>query len=120
VREGQKQEFPPAFSTVHPVFAGTGGFGLAWDVYREMSGSHGEFVIDGNMVSVEYADQLKTLHVPTLVMAGEDDPVTLGILKEIHTSIVGSQLVVLPRTKHFTFVDQTQLFNQAVEKFVHP
>jgi len=97
-----------------------GSFGLSWDVYREMSGSDGEFVIDGNMVSVEYADKLKSLHVPTLVIAGEDDPVTLGILKGIHASIWASQLVVLPRTKHFTFVDQTQLFNQAVEKFIHP
>jgi proline iminopeptidase len=97
-----------------------GSFGLSWDVYREMSGSNGEFVIDGNMVSVEYAEKLKILRIPTLVIAGEDDPVTLGILKEIHAAIPASQLVVLPKTKHFTFVDQTLLFNQAVEKFIHP
>jgi pimeloyl-ACP methyl ester carboxylesterase len=72
------------------------------------------------MVSVEYSEKLKTLRVPTLVIAGEDDPVTLRILKEIHATIPASELVVLPRTKHFTFVDQTQLFNQAVEKFIHP
>jgi proline iminopeptidase len=97
-------------------------FGLAWDVYRQMSGSHGEFIVDGNMTSVEYADKLKTLRVPTLVIAGEDDSVTLGMLKEMHANIQGSQLAILPRTKHFTFVDQTGLFNEAVVAFLqsHP
>ena len=32
--------------------------GMSWDLYREMWGSHGEFVIDGNLASVEYADRL--------------------------------------------------------------
>jgi pimeloyl-ACP methyl ester carboxylesterase len=82
-----------------------------------MSGSHGEFVIDGNMLSVEYADELKTLHVATL--AGEDDAVTSGMLKEMHTNIQGSQLAILPKTKHFTFVDQSGLFNETVDAFVH-
>ncbi|MGH7682698.1 MAG: alpha/beta fold hydrolase, partial [Candidatus Eiseniibacteriota bacterium] len=27
---------------------------MSWDLYREMWGSHGEFVIDGNLTSVEY------------------------------------------------------------------
>ena len=93
-------------------------FGLAWDVYRQMSGSHGEFIIDGNMTSVEYADKLKTLRVPTLVIAGEDDPVTLGMLKEMHANIQGSQLALLPKTKHFTFIDQTGLFNETVVAFL--
>jgi proline iminopeptidase len=95
------------------------GFGLVWDVYREMSGSHGEFVIDGNMTSVEYADKLKTLHVPTLIIAGEDDLVTLGVMKEMRANIQGSQLAILPKTKHFTFVDQTGMFNDAVDAFIH-
>ena len=42
----------------------------AWDLYREMWGSHGEFVIDGNLTSVEYLDKLPTIKVPTLILAG--------------------------------------------------
>ena len=34
---------------------------------------HGEFVIDGNLKSVEWVDRLHTIHVPTLVMAGDHD-----------------------------------------------
>ena len=41
--------------------------------HREMWGSHGEFIIDGNLKSVEYVDRLSTIHVPTLVMAGDHD-----------------------------------------------
>jgi pimeloyl-ACP methyl ester carboxylesterase len=76
-------------------------------------------VIDGNMASVDYADRLNALHIPTLVIAGEDDPVTLDIQKEISSRIAGSKLAILPNTKHFTFIDQTRLFNQAVDKFIH-
>ena len=36
---------------------------MSWDLYREMWGSHGEFVIDGNLKSVEYTDQLPTIKV---------------------------------------------------------
>jgi proline iminopeptidase len=31
---------------------------MSWDLYREMWGSHGEFVVDGNLKSVEYTDRL--------------------------------------------------------------
>ena len=43
---------------------------MSWDLYREMWGSHGEFVIDGNLKSVEYTDQLPTIKVPTLILVG--------------------------------------------------
>ena len=46
---------------------------MAWDLYREMWGSHGEFIIDGNLKSVEYAGRLKTIAVPTLITAGDHD-----------------------------------------------
>ena len=46
---------------------------MSWDLYREMWGSHGEFVIDGNLVSVEYADRLGTIKVPTLITVGDHD-----------------------------------------------
>src|SRR5215467_635199 len=45
----------------------------SWDLYREMWGSHGEYVIDGNLSSVEYTDRLSTIHVPTLITVGDHD-----------------------------------------------
>src|SRR5580698_5444947 len=50
----------------------------SWDLYREMWGSNGEFVIDGNLKSVEYLDKLSSIHVPTLMICGEHDEPTQG------------------------------------------
>ena len=46
---------------------------MAWDVYREMWGSHGEFIIDGNLKSVEYTGSLHSQKVPTLITVGDND-----------------------------------------------
>jgi proline iminopeptidase len=96
--------------------ADTGG--LSWDLYREMWGSHGEFVIDGNLASVEYADRLRSLHVPTLITVGDHDESDPSIARDMQKCIPGSQLVVLPDSGHMTFVDQPALFLKSVDEFV--
>lgn len=103
----------------NPGYNPLGILSLAWDVYREMSGSNGEFVIDGNLTSVEYPDKLRAVRVPTLIIAGEHDAVSLGMSKEMNANIAGSRLVLLPRSKHMTFVDQPDMFNCAVDSFIH-
>jgi len=92
---------------------------MSWDLYREMWGSHGEFVIDGNLASVEYADRLPTIRVPTLITVGDHDESDPSIAREMHARIPGSRLVVLPKSGHMTFVDQPTLFNAAVNGFLH-
>jgi proline iminopeptidase len=91
---------------------------MSWDLYREMWGSHGEYVIDGNLTSVEYADRLGTLHVPTLITVGDHDESDPSIARDMQRCIAGSQLVVLPESGHMTFVDQATLFLKAVEDFL--
>ena len=39
-------------------------YGTAWDVYREMWGSDGEFVVDGNLKEVEYVGRLTQIKLP--------------------------------------------------------
>ena len=90
----------------------------AWDLYREMWGSDGEFVIDGNLKSVEYTDRLATIHVPTLVIAGEHDECDPSLSRTMHAKIAGSRLVILPNSGHMTFVDQPGMFLGDVEQFL--
>jgi len=90
----------------------------AWDVYREMWGSDGEFIVDGNLREVEYVDRLSEIKVPTLVIVGEHDESDPKMSKEMHEKIAGSQLVILPNSGHMTFVDQTELFLKAVQDFL--
>jgi proline iminopeptidase len=93
---------------------------MSWDLYREMWGSDGEFVIDGNLKSVEYVDKLHTIHVPALIIVGDHDECAPSLSKEMHDKIAGSRLVILPKSGHMTFVDQPELFLGAVESFLHP
>jgi len=102
-----------------PNFDPVGNGIMSWDLYREMWGSHGEYVVDGNLVSVEYADRLPSIKVPTLVIAGDHDEVDPSISRDMNALIKGSKLVVLPEAGHMTFVDQPVLFRKAVDGFLH-
>jgi proline iminopeptidase len=91
----------------------------AWDVYREMWGSHGEYIVDGNLKSVDYVDRLSSIKVPTLIIVGdhdESDPVMSEQMKE---KISGSKLVILPGSGHMTFVDQPNMFIKSISEFVN-
>jgi proline iminopeptidase len=92
--------------------------GTAWDVYREMWGSHGEFIVDGNLKEVEYVDRLSEIKVPTLIIVGDHDQSDPKMSKEMHEKISGSQLVILPNSGHMTFVDQPELFLKSVRDFI--
>ncbi len=99
-----------------PVANGT----MSWDLYREMWGSHGEFVIDGNLKSAEYADRLSKITVPTLITVGDHDECAPSLSEEMHQEIKGSKLVIFPESGHMTFVDQPNLFISTVNEFLNP
>jgi proline iminopeptidase len=90
----------------------------AWDLYREMWGEHGEFVIDGNLKSVEYTDRLTMIKVPTLMVVGEDDECDPSLSQVMQSKIAGSKLAVMPNSGHMTFVDQPDLFVKTVDDFL--
>jgi proline iminopeptidase len=92
--------------------------GEAWDLYREMWGEHGEFIIDGNLKSVEYTERLGSIKVPTLMVVGEHDECEPALSQAMHEKIAGSKMVVLPNSGHMTFVDQTGMFIKAVDEFL--
>ena len=83
-----------------------------------MWGSHGEFVIDGNLKSVEYTDRLPAIKVPTLLLVGDHDECDPAMSKVMHEKIAGSKLVILPGSGHMTFVDQPGMLEQAIEDFL--
>jgi len=97
-----------------PVDAGK----MSWDLYREMWGSHGEFIIDGNLKSVEYTDRLSSIKVPTLILVGDHDESDPSLARAMHEKIAGSKLVVFPKAGHMTFVDQPEMFIKTVGEFL--
>jgi proline iminopeptidase len=102
-----------------PNYDPAGMGNMSWDLYRTMWGSSGEFVVDGNLVSVEYADRLGSIRVPTLISVGDHDQVDPSISQDMQAKIPGSTLVVLPESGHMTFVDQPAMFLKSVDDFVH-
>jgi proline iminopeptidase len=95
-----------------------GNTATSWDLYRAMWGSHGEFVVDGNLTEVEWLDRLHEIRVPTLILVGDHDQADPAMSREINAKIPGSKLVVLPDSGHLTFVDQPDRFVQAITEFV--
>lgn len=89
-----------------------------WELYREMWGSDGEFVIDGNLRSVEYTARLQELKVPTLIVVGDHDECAPRLSEAMHQKIAGSKLAVLPNSGHMNFVDQPNLWHKTVGEFL--
>ena len=92
---------------------------ISWELYREMWGEHGEFIIDGNLKSVEYTDRLATIKVPTLILAGDHDESDPSLSEAMHDKIAGSKMVIFPKAGHMTFVDDTDMFIKTVDQFLH-
>lgn len=100
-----------------PDYDPTAG-GFSWALYREMWGSNGEYVIDGNLVSVEYTDMLHTINVPTLITVGDNDECAPSLSELMHEKIPNSELVIYPHSGHMTFVDQPDMFIKSIEDFL--
>lgn len=101
-----------------PDYDPTAG-GFSWALYREMWGSNGEYVIDGNLKSVEYTDILHTINVPTLITVGDNDECAPSLSELMHEMIPNSELVIYPQSGHMTFVDQPDMFIKSIEDFLH-
>jgi len=62
--------------------------------------------------------QLPTLHVPTLIVHGDYDPIPLASSQYLQQHIPGSQIVVVPHSGHFPFIEQPEQFVAALRTFL--
>lgn len=64
-------------------------------------------------------DILPEIKVPTMIIAGEDDQFTpLWISKKMHRLIPGSELFIVKKGSHAALVEQPELINLRIEKFI--
>ena len=62
---------------------------------------------------------LPAIHVPTLILVGAEDTVTPPALSEkMHHAIAGSELTVIPGAGHLANLEQPDLFNAALARFI--
>jgi len=64
-------------------------------------------------------EQLKQIKVPTLIVAGDHDLITLDQTITIFTSLPHSQLFIVPGATHMVPVEQSKLINSEVIKFLN-
>ena len=63
---------------------------------------------------------LKTIHVPTLIVVGDEDTLTPpAAAEEMHRGIAGSELVRIPQAGHLSNLEQPELFNAALATFLN-
>jgi len=68
----------------------------------------------------DYRTRVSAVNVPTLVMTGGCEGKLLPVesVKFVHDNIPGSQFSVYENSNHCPFLEETERFNQEVEKFV--
>jgi 3-oxoadipate enol-lactonase len=68
---------------------------------------------------IDFLDRLGEIKVPTLVIAGADDPATpVSAARDIQSHIPGAKLVVIENAAHLANVEQPEAFNQALRDFL--
>ena len=62
---------------------------------------------------------LASIHCPTLILAGEEDTITPPQLsREMQQALGGAELVVVPRAGHLSSLEQPDVFNAALARFL--
>jgi 3-oxoadipate enol-lactonase len=71
------------------------------------------------IMGLDYLGQLGAIKTPTLIVVGEEDPGTpVSAARALQDRIPGSKLVMLPKARHLSSVEQAEAFNRAVGDFL--
>jgi pimeloyl-ACP methyl ester carboxylesterase len=63
-------------------------------------------------------EQLAALHVPTLILSGDEDDGCLEADLMLKRTIPSAGLLVLPKTGHTSNLEHPPVFNRAVQEFL--
>lgn len=116
-RLADEAELPYSYFRRPPPWDSAGS-PMGWDVLNEMWGSKSDFHIDGNLSGFDFTPALRKLTMSALVIYGDHDMVSDATAAESHQALANSQLIEVRRSAHNTFVDQTDLFIEAVARFL--
>ncbi|MEO7086680.1 MAG: alpha/beta hydrolase [Gemmatimonadaceae bacterium] len=80
-------------------------------------------VTSNHIIMNSYGDwdlrpQLKTLHIPTLIVHGEEDSIPMDMVEQWATSIPGARLFRVPRAAHFAYAERPDIVWPEVEAFL--
>lgn len=87
-------------------------------VYHSMNGPN-EFTIIGNTRYWNVTDELRRIHVPTLVTGGRYDEISPKVGWSIHKSIRGSKQIVFKKSSHLPMWEERGHFMNVVASFLN-
>jgi 3-oxoadipate enol-lactonase len=68
---------------------------------------------------IDLLDRLHEIHCPTLILVGEHDHGTPPEMsKQMHMNIKGSELFIIPNAAHISNIEQEEVFNFNIQKFL--
>jgi len=71
------------------------------------------------LARLRLTERLPNIHIPTLVVVGEQDVATpVALARGIHQRIPGAELVILKDAGHLSNIDQPEAFNKAILEFL--
>lgn len=71
-----------------------------------------------NKMQHDLDTQLPTIHIPTLIIHGDFDPIPVKSSEYLHVQIPGSQIVIISKAGHFPFMEQPEQFVAALRTFL--
>lgn len=90
----------------------------AWDVYRTMWGEESEFKLTGTLAEFNVESRLGEIRVPTLVIVGGSDMMTVAMAQKTARLIRGCKLEVFQHSRHFPFIEEKERFIGVVRGFI--
>ena len=91
---------------------------VASDVYRTMWGEESEFKVTGTLGEFNVESRLGEIRVPTLVIVGGSDIVTIPVAQKTARLIGGSKLEIFQRSRHFPFIEEKERFTEVLRSFI--
>lgn len=71
-----------------------------------------------SMVNTDLAPELTTLRVPSLIIHGQHDDIVDPRQVELFRSLPIAEIVLMPESRHFPFLDETENFNEILIQFL--
>ena len=69
-------------------------------------------------LNVTVQDKLKNINCPTLIIHGREDFIVAAAPELVHRLVPNSQLVVIPHSGHYPFIEQPDTFSETLRRFI--
>lgn len=86
-------------------------------VYETMWGPS-EFFATGALASWNVESRLREIAAPALILSGRYDEATPAQQQRLHDGISGSRWVIFEHSAHFSFIEEPDLYREAVTSFL--